>query len=327
MIKKNSLLFIFVISFSLFTVSQLMAQAEFSEKILAVVNGEAITQTDVDEILTPIYSQYKNTYAGEDLKKKLELAKTDILNQLIEDKLILQEAKKQNLAVEEKEVAGLINELKNNFQSEEEFANTLKSQNITIYNLKKRYQEQLLIKKMVEKEVLSKIIISPTEVAEFYDQNKKNMKLPAQVRLRDIFIKISETDKPEEILKKVNSIYEQLKKGTEFMELVEKYSEDENVVEAGEMGYLKQGTMVKEIEEAVFKLNAGEFTPPVKTAKGYYIFKLEDKKETSIPPLSDVQDEIRKQIFQEKSKTIFIEWIKKLKESAFVEVRKYEEKS
>ncbi|MCP4650908.1 MAG: hypothetical protein GY853_12630 [PVC group bacterium] len=325
--KALHLLFLtIIISILGLLIYQFPVTAQFTEKILAVVNGDAITQTDVDEILAPIYIQYKSTYQGEELKKKLEIAKKDILNQLIEDKLLLQKAIKQELEVDEKEIDSLIDKLKNNFQSEEEFFKVLENQNVTLHDLRKRYKEQLLIKKIVQREIFSKIIISPSEIAAHYEEHKQELEIPAQVKLRNIFIQASEENE-EDIIKKTNDIHEQLKSGAEFVELVEKYSEAPNVVDAGDMGYMKRGSMRKEIEDATFALEVGGFTAPIKTASGYYLFKVEEKKEAMIPPVEDVQDEIRRAIYQEKSKKKLEIWINELKESTLIEVKDDEEKT
>jgi len=315
----------FIISICLsFIPLTIHAQTEFTQKIVAVVNGEAITQIDVDEILAPIYIQYKSTYEGKELEEKLKVAKADILSQLIEDKLILQQAKKDELTVEEKEIDELVDELKSNFQSIEEFDDALKNRKVSLIDLRKRYKEQLLIKKEVSKEVLSKVVVSPTEIAEYYEANKEQFRVPEQVHLRNIFLTIN--DNEEEVSKKANEIYEQLQKGVEFIELVEKYSEAPNVIDSGDMGFMKKGSLLEEIEETVFNLKIGEFTKPIKSSSGYYLFKVEGKKKSSIPPVEDLQEEIRSRIYTQKVEAKLEKWINKLKESAFIEVKTYEKK-
>ncbi|MBU1042852.1 MAG: peptidylprolyl isomerase [Candidatus Omnitrophica bacterium] len=312
-------LIIIIICFS-YTLSGL-AQTEFTQKIIAVVNSEAITQTDIDEILAPIYLQYKSTYSGAELAKKVQIAKDDILNQLIEDKLILQQAKKdETITVSEKEIDTLVDELRANFKTAEEFAQILKNQKVTLVDLRKRYKQQMLIKKAVSKEVLSKISIAPSEVSDYYEANKDKFAIPEQVRLRSIFLSFSETPK-EEVEKKANEIYEQLQKGVEFVELVEKYSEGPNVVDAGDMGFVKRGSLRQEIEDSAFQLDIGKITKPIKTSSGFYIFKVEDKKPASVSNLKSVQDQIRNKLYSTKVEKKLDEWIAKLKKSALIEVK------
>jgi len=323
MIRKPA--FLLVLLFLILNITPVYAQTGFTQKILAVVNGEAITQTDVDEILAPIYMQYKNTYQGEELGKKLEKAKGDILNQLIEDKLILQQAIKDQLLVDPKEVDQLVNELRNNFATAEEFDTILDNQKVSLTDLRKRYEEQLLIKKAVQREILSKIIISPAEISEYYSANTEEFAIPEQIHLRNIFLTL-EGKKPEEIEQKANEIYDQLQKGTEFVELVEKYSESPSVVDAGDMGFMNKGSLREEIESVVYKMDPGQITKPIKTSSGYYLFRIEDKKEATVSSLEDIQDKIKRFLYGKKLKLKFDEWLKKLKESAFIEVKANEKK-
>lgn len=297
------------------------AQTEFTQKILAVVNNQAITQTDVDEILAPIYIQYKNTYSGVELAEKVKIARDDILNQLIEDKLILQQAQKdETINVSEKEIDDLIDELKSNFKTMAEFEQILKNQNVTLIDLRKRYKDQILIKKTVSKEVLSKISIPPTEILEYYNANKDKFSIPEQIRLRSIFLSFNNTSE-EEVEKKANDIYEQLQKGVEFVELVEKYSEAPNVIDAGDMGFMKRGSLREELEDIAFKLEIGKITKPIRTSSGFYIFKIEDKKLATIAALETVRDQIRNKIYGNKVEKKLDEWIAKLKKSALIEVK------
>ncbi len=319
MIRALTSLIIIIICF--FLVLPTFAQTEFTQKILAVVNNEAITQTDVDEILAPIYLQYKSTYSGDELAEKVQVAKDDILNQLIEDKLILQQAKKdKTITVTEKEIDALVDELKSKFKTVEEFDQILKNQKVTLLDLRKRYKEQMLIKKAVSKEVLSKISIPPSEVLEYYEANKDKFAIPEQIHLRSIFLSFNEEPK-EEVEKKANEIYEQIQKGVEFVEMVEKYSEAPNVVDAGDMGFMKKGSLRKEIENIVFKLDIGKVTKPIKTSSGFYIFRVEDKKPATVSDLESVQDQIRNKLYSKKIEKKLDEWINKLKESALIEVK------
>ncbi|MBU2062768.1 MAG: peptidyl-prolyl cis-trans isomerase [Candidatus Omnitrophica bacterium] len=320
LIPKLTIFLAAVLTAAQFFSSGLLSQPEFTEKILAVVNGNPITQTDVDEILTPIYLQYKNTYSGKELEQKMEIARSDILKQLIEDELMLEEAKRQELKIEDSEIDKLVNDLKANFNTPDEFLAVLENQNVSLNELRNRYRKQLLIKKVADKEVLAKIIISPSEISEYYEKNKEQYKIPEQVRLRNIFLQAKKENEAE-VAKNINDIYEQLKKGAEFVELVEKYSQDTNIVDSGDTGFMKRGSMRKEIEDAVFGLKEGEFTPPIKTPTGYYIFRLEEKQPVSFPPAEQVQEKIRGQLYQQKVKEKLKAWVNALKNSALIEIK------
>ncbi|MCM8812999.1 MAG: peptidylprolyl isomerase [Candidatus Omnitrophica bacterium] len=295
--------------------------AELQGAIVAIVNGAPITNTDVDELIAPLFQQYKNSYQGDELKQKLAEARADILQQLIEDKLILQEAAKKKLKVEKEEVERLIDELRSNFPSSADFEAALKNQNTTLGEVRKRYEEQLLIKKAVEVNVLSIVSVSPKEINDYYDREKDRFQTPEQIRLRNIFLSTEENTAAEAAEKKIYEIYDQLEQGAPFAELVEKYSEAPNVVDGGNMGTMQRGTLRKEIEDAVFTLNIGAYSKPVRTPLGFYIFAVDEKIPPAVPPLEDIKNKIRQKIYQDKVRISLREWIAKIKASALIEVK------
>ncbi len=322
-LKSHARLLFFVFFAVLLFNAAAIGGDQFSDKILAVVNGEVITQSDVDQILSPIYQQYSSNYTGEELSKRLQQARDDILSQLIEDKLLLQQAKQENLEVDESELDRIMDGLRDNFPSEEEFETALKEQGMARSEIRERYREQLLIKKIVQREILRKISITPSQVAEYYQAHKQEFQVEPQVHLRSIFI--DGKDKKSE--KKIQEVHSQLKEGKPFVEMVEKYSEAQNVVDSGDMGYVEKGSMRREIEEALLDLNPGEITDPIGTPGGYYIFKVEGRKDSEVLPLEQVQDRIQKFLYQQEAKTKLQEWVNKLKSSAFIEEKTNEKET
>ncbi len=159
------------------------ADAEVVDRIVIVVNNEIITQREVDVILAPIYAQYRTMYQGEELIRKLEETREQILKQLIEDRLILSEAKKQNVAVEEKEIDARINDIKKKVGTEADLENMLNEQNLTLKELRERYKEKIMIRKLIDQKVGARIIITPLEVKDYYAAHKEEFLHPEEVKL------------------------------------------------------------------------------------------------------------------------------------------------
>lgn len=111
--------------------SQLPLRAEILEGIVAVVDDEVITRHDLEEYLAPVYFQCQSQYQGEELQTKLKQLQKEGLRQLIEEKLLLSEARKRKITAEEKEIQQRMQQVKLKFPSEEEFYKTLSEQNIT----------------------------------------------------------------------------------------------------------------------------------------------------------------------------------------------------
>jgi parvulin-like peptidyl-prolyl isomerase len=301
----------------------LSLKAEIVDGIVAVVNNEVITQAELNTILLPIYSQYKSTYSDEELLKKIDEAKKNILYQLIEDKLILQEAEKIGILVTDEEVDERLQQIKSQFSSSDEFRDALASQGLTVIDLKEKYKEQIMIKKMVNREVRSRVSITPIEIALFYEKNKDDFEVPAQVKVMTIMVRKNDQD-PEantESIKKVKMIELKIAEGEDFAKLAREYSQDPSAVDGGDMGYIGQGQMMKKIDEVIFSLQPGEISQTIETPVGYHIFKIVEVKEAGAESFDDARLEIENYLFQEKAKERFDEWMAGLKENAYISVK------
>ena len=161
-------------AFVIFMVYAALSYAAVVDRIVVVVNNEIITQREVDVMLGPVYGQYRNMYEGEELIGRLEEVREKILKQLIEDRLILSEAKKQNITVEEKDVDAKIDEVRSQIGSEIELENMLNEQNLTLNELRDRYKEKILIRKLIDRKVGARIIITPLEIKDYYNEHKED---------------------------------------------------------------------------------------------------------------------------------------------------------
>ena len=298
-------------------------KAEIVDGIVAVVNNEVVTQAELNAILLPLYTQYKSTYSDEELLKKIDEAKKNILYKLIEDKLILQEAHKIGMPATDEEVAERLEQIKSQFSSSQEFKSALASQGLTVVDLKEKYREQIMIKKMVNREVRSRVSVTPIEIALFYEKNKDDFNLPAQVKVMTIVIRKSEADLESntDSLKKIRMIELKMAEGEDFTKLAREYSQDPSAVDGGDMGYIGKGQMMKKIDEVIFSLQPGEISETIETPVGYHVFKIVEVKEAGAESFDEARMQIENYLFQEKAKERFDEWMTNLKENAYISVK------
>lgn len=292
--------------------------AETKIKILATVDGEIITTRDIEKKLQPYLTQakeYEQTLSDDYIKE----AKKLLLEQLIDEKLVLKEAKRQNFYVTKKEIDDNLQLVKGRFGTEDVFQRELKKQALSLEEYRKEIANTLLEKKVVDKEVTSKIRI-PTdkEVEKFYEENKKDLKTPEQVRVRHILVRI-EKGKEAEALKKIKRIENELKKGENFAALAQKYSEDIATKQrGGDLGFFARGELTPEFEKASFILNVGEVSDPVKTAFGWHLIKCIEKKTAELRTLAEMKEELRNYIFTTRIGEEYKKWISKLREEASI---------
>ncbi len=327
----------------------------FAEKVvdrtIAIVNGEHILLSDFEKVANPILEQYKSVAPKEEFTdEKIKELKQKILDQMIDEKLIIQEAKEKNIKVSKRELEQGIQQIKSRFNSEEEFRNELIKENLTEKKFEKRIEEQLMAMKLIDFEIKSKV--SPpeeSEVKELYNKiidviNDKKTKglLPEEekeietlasiikrkyselVRARHILIRSSKTDSMKtqsEAKKKAEMVLKKLKEGSDFTELAREYSDDPGSRErGGDLGYFAKGDMVPEFEKAAFSLNVGEISGIVQTEFGFHIIKLEEKKAARKISYEELKNDLTDFILAKNAEKKYAEWLKKLRSEANIKI-------
>ncbi len=284
------------------------------DAIIGVVNDETITFKDLNDYLHSTYvSLVAEGRKDEDIKEIMRDLQANGIHRLIEDKLILSRANKLKLEVREKLVDDKLQELKGQYPSEQVFLDALIKNGITISDLRNKIRDQLKIDFVVEEEVKSKIYVNPSEVTDFYQQNKDQFMKKEQIQLDSIFIGFEEDKaktkaKAQEALKKINE-------GNDFNEVAKEYSQ------APSLGIIEEGQLLASIEEVVFKLKDGEVSSLVEVERGIYIFKLVERIPSQLASLSEVKDSVYNFVFKKKFQERFNAWLQKLKKDAYIEVK------
>ena len=297
-----------------------LSAAEVLERILAVVNDEIITEQDLQILVAPVASQYRTLYTAKELEEKLKETREEFLRKVVEDKLILSEAKRKQVIVSDAEVDEMMTDVRNKFPSREVFLKAIEEQGLTEKKLWNRFRDQLMSQKLVAYEVKSKVTVSPGEVNQYYKTHTEEFSQGERVRLRQILIR--EGSRPEEDAKAfADSLVAQLDERKSFEDLARTYSEGSEAKEGGEMGWVEKGQLLGEIDHVVFSLKEGEHTPPVKSSLGYHLFQVVERQPSSLKPISEVRLDIQEKLFKQKMKWRLESWIESLKKSAYISIR------
>lgn len=294
------------------------ARCEVIDKIAIVVNNEIITQGEIDKMLAPVYAQYRTRYQGEELLVKLEEARQKIIAQLIEDKLILSEAKRLNIEADEKAIEARLDDARRRFGSREKFDEALAEEHITVGVLRERYREQMVSRSLIDQKIGSRIVVTPVEVSEYYNAHPDEFVQEEQVKLRNILVKPKKDIDIKKTVELINMIHARLLEGSDFSSLAKIYSEGPNASEGGLMGFVGKGELLPEIEEVVFNLKEGEISGIIQTSLGYHIFKVEEKRERKVLPLKEVYKEAEEIIFRDKIRESIKDWVESLKKNAYI---------
>ena len=314
--KKISLLFpllaVFLISVPAFSFGEVI------DKVAIVVNDDIITDREIERQLAPIYEKYKTIYSGSQLVEKLEEAKQRVAQQMIEDRLLYNEAKRQNIEIEDKDLDAKVQDIIKNVGSRATFERALLEQQLTLKDLKERYRQQLMIRRLIDRKVAGGITVTPIEIEAYYNKNLNLFQQPERVKLKNILISIKKFPDPVKALNLAKDISKRLGEGCDFDGLAKMYSDGPGAAEGGLMDYVKRGDLLPEIERAVFSLKPGEVTGIVQSSLGYHIFKVEEKDVSATVPLSQARHKVEEAVYNSKADAKIKGWLEGLKKNAYI---------
>ena len=316
-IKGFKFLLSMIVALSL-ALSSLSAQAIVVDKVIVVVNDEVITQREFDRIFTPIKRQYEATFEGDELQAKLDIARKGVLEELISSKLITSLAKQEEIEIDEEQFQADIDKVIAYYRSEEEFLQELSAKGTNLTEFKREMREQALAQKFVEKEVASKIVVTPGEIREVYEKNKDKFMTSKQVRARGIMIRKKEGPATDKSRQEIEVIVTQIKSGEDFATLAKEFSEGPYASEGGDMGFVTQGEMLKEIDETIFSLKEGELSGIIETPIGYHLFLVEEIQEERPMRFSEVNNFIKDQLFMRKFSEALTRWVEEKRKHAYI---------
>jgi peptidyl-prolyl cis-trans isomerase SurA len=303
----------------LFTLFPLKASGEVVDRVVAVVNDSIITLSE----LNAAYAVTAETLEGEPFVLgqgafTSERA-SEIIDRLIEQKLIKQGADRIGIEVSEKDIDVAVDDvIEQNGVTRETFLVMLSRSGLTLKEYRDQLRERIREIKFVNKRFRSKVFVEEADMEEYYIQNIDSFLAPPSVRLRIIFFSNTDKDLME---KRLKIVLNGLKDGAEFATLANEYSEGPAASKGGDLGYLAIGEMDRKISVTAGKLEPQEVSPPIYTSLGVTLLQLIDKKKAAPRAYEEVKPGIKDLLSNKFLEENFNYWVKQIKELAHIEVR------
>ena len=320
---------IFLILIMSLTLAMPLARAgeqELLDRVVAVVNDEVITQAELDTLLRPVYEQYSKEYSGQELSKAINEVRQKILSQMIEDKLVYQEAVTQGIEVKDEEVEKEFQTFKSKMEKPEELDQMLEREGLTMKALRERLKKQAMVRQLQDREIRSKVIVSPAAVEDFFKQNPEQFKAKERIRVRSLTIKKSEDARAkgltdEKAKQRIELLEQKIRLAHNFDEIVKGFSEDSHAKQEGLGEWIERGAMIESVDEVIFKTPVGQITGVVETPIGYHLFRVEAKEPEKVRTLEEVKDQISGYLFQQESNKRFKDWMEEVKKAAYIAIK------
>ncbi|NQT89779.1 MAG: peptidylprolyl isomerase [Candidatus Omnitrophica bacterium] len=301
--------------------------AEVVNRISAVVNDEVITESELKESMLPFVADYRLRYGEEKLKDKVDEARADALNRLIEEKLILQQAYASEMVIDRAEIDERIALVRSRAKTEEEFHALLEKSGLTVFKLRKKYEEQIMMKRLISGLVNARVNITPTQIGAYYYGRPDEFQTPNIIRFKVLMLRPLPDRDMEQTREFAKQLIDRAKAGEEFDMLVKQYSQGPNLDKGGDMGYMPESAIVEHIRGELADLQGSEMSDVIETESGITIVQVVDKKESGTMSFVEARDIIYNRLFQREAELTLREFVNKLKEDAYIKINETEDSS
>ncbi len=322
------ILFFTVVGLTFFPLTS--SNAEVIDKSVAVVNNDIITMSEVNELGLPMFQKAAAEVPSEQLPAVTAQIKENIIKKLIDRKLLVQEAALLNISVSEQEIDKAIERIMTRNQvSREQFLDDLKSIGMDELQYREDLKEQILSSKLVGYEVRSKIIIPEEKIIDYYDEHYTEHLQEDGYYILQIGTEtgksqgLSEDQAKLAARKRIQKIHDLAREGEDFKKLAKDHSELPSAADGGDLGTFQENEMAPFMKNAVVGLRPGEISSIVETPSGYQFFTTLSAREGKIitkVPYDSVKDEIRDILYEEELQSRFEQWLKGIKEKAYIKI-------
>ncbi len=288
------------------------------DRVVAVVSDEALTLSEVQEEGQPVIRKIFQDFVGAERERRMEEAQKRLLEDLIDRRLMYQIAKREGLLPSAAEVNGAVDELKrnNNVTDDAQFRTLLRAEGLTVEQVRRSVGERLAIGRLLARQVRSSIILTEEELQKFYESHQEKYQRIPLAEIRHILIPAPPGLDEATIRSRVEEVVAKIQGGADFVQVSQEYSGERGA----ELMKVHRGELAPEIEAEAFGLPEGGVSPPIRTAAGWHVIKLERAQREPVAPFAEVRESIREQLFQEKFDAKKKEWLSALRSRTFIQI-------
>ncbi len=296
-------------------------EGDLPEGAIAQVGTALISQDDFDE-LKAVYEAVGRAPDKDKQPDEYRSFERGLVEYLVTLEILRQEASTFSISITEQDVQASLGQIKQMFESDEsKFEEALKKQNITLEQLTRSVGDRLWFDEM-KAAVTNQVTVSDDEAKAYYEAHKAEYVKQESRDVRHILISpFPQTDEGtpaatatqaewEAALVAAEKVRSEIQNGADFISETEKYSDDAATNESGgELGAVIRGQMDPAFEEAVFKLQKGELSEPVKTQYGYHLIEVTDITPAQQLAYDQVKENIKSSLLSLKQSDTWQEWL------------------
>jgi peptidyl-prolyl cis-trans isomerase SurA len=318
------------LAFALVAVAGLAAQPNIIEQILVKVNGDILTKSELEQRQIAALRQRDPNFrpaSDADLQKALVEVTPGVIVDAVDELLLMQRGRELGYSLGNEQFQSIIANIKkeNKLESDEQFQAALKQEGMTLDDLRRQLERNLLVTRVQQVEVMGKISVNEEEVAKYYEANKSSFTSAPSVTLREILIAVPESDKginvaaDDEARAKAEDLRKRLLAGEPFAQLVSQSSDSGSKANGGLIGPISRDDLSPDLQKQLASMKVGELTPTLRTTRGYQIIKLENATTAHTKTLDEARTEVSERLAETRRQSQLQQYLTHLREQAIID--------
>jgi parvulin-like peptidyl-prolyl isomerase len=319
--------------------------AEVLEQVLVKVNGEIITKTELETRQVAALRQRLrqnvnpiDVQRDEELKKALAEITPQILVDAIDELLVMQRGRELGYKMGDEQFDSILQNIRkeNKLEDQATFEAALKQEGLTLADLRKSLERQMIFSRVQQVEVYGKIAISEDEAKQYYEEHQSEFSTPSNVTIREILVEVPALpgQQPgakeknqglfsvaldDDAKEKAEAVRKRAMAGEDFAQLASTESASASKANGGLIGPISMDELAPALQEVLGKMQPGDVTEPMRTPRGYQVLKLESKTATQTMTFEQARDQIANKVFAQKRQGELNRYLRKLRSQAIIE--------
>ncbi|HMK55395.1 MAG TPA: peptidylprolyl isomerase [Dissulfurispiraceae bacterium] len=288
------------------------------DKVVAVVNSDVITWSELYKAMEFEASPQVKAMGERERHKIFEENERAFLENLIDMRLLLQEAKKDGITATDDEINKTMASIREKYgMTDEAMKEAIGKEGFTPEEYRKKLSDQIIINRLIDRDVRGKVVVTDEELNAFLASKPALSDMEEGYKISLILVKNGEDPKQAEV--KAADIYRKIKAGESFSELAKKYSEDASAKAGGDLGFVSKSDLSGEFLNVLQKMKPGDVSEPFSTTAGFNIVKLDSERTYKGP--AELKQAMQDKLYADKFERDYKAWIKGLRQKAYIEIR------
>ena len=305
-------------------------EAQVLEQVLVNVNGDTLTKTEFETRQIAVLRNRPElgnvTPDSPELRKAISEITPQLILDAVDELLLIQRGREMGLALGDEQFTSILDNIKksNNLEDDAQFQAALKQEGMTLADLRRSLERQMLASEAQRRDVVDKISVTEAEAQAYYEGHKGEFTTPSEITLREIFIEVPVSDREVNVAEddaaraEAEGVRKRLLAGEPFPQLAAEASDAASKANGGLIGPIKRDELAETLQKVLDSMKVGEVTQVLRTARGYQILKLESRTETKIRTFDEARSDISNKVGETKMAGERMKYLERLRAQATI---------